>query len=319
LRIRRRQPLEILSISALDIFASALGVFVLISILLFPYYLRQPSIEAAEKGAKAELSAAGEALEQRERSLAQATERRAAAETALAAAQERLEEAESAAAEVRAAAPPAPEPEDDRGARLAINDLDLVFVLDTTGSMRQEIADLQANLIGIVRVLARLAGTLQVGLVAFKDHGEEYLTLAFPLRPMTEGNAAALVDFVDRLSADGGGDDPEPVDEALRIALSMPWRAGAKGQIIVIGDAPVHAHRLRATLELAGKFRSDGGQAGPRTLSAILTGGNRESRAFFERLASAGGGRLALHQGQMIESVLLSVLDGGGENRRAAR
>jgi len=317
LRIRRRQPLEILSISALDIFASALGVFVLISILLFPYYLKQPSIEAAEAGAEAELAAAGEALEQRERSLAEAEERRAAAETAVAAAQARMQEAESAAAQAEAAAPPEPEP--DRGARLAIADLDLVFVLDTTGSMRQEIRDLQASLIGIVRVLARLAGTLQVGLVAFKDHGEEYLTLAFPLRAMTEGNAAALVDFVDRLSADGGGDDPEPVDEALRIVLNMPWRAGAQGKIIVIGDAPVHAHRLRTTLELAESFRRDGGENAPRTVSTILTGGTSESLAFFERLADAGGGRLSLHQGQMIESVLLSVLDGGGENRSAAR
>ena len=314
MRIARRQPVEMLTISALDIFASALGVFVLISILLFPYYLKQPSIEAAQAGAEAELSAAGEAREQRERSLAEAKERRAAAETALAAAQGRVAEAESAAAEAQAAAPPAPE---SRGA-LAIADLDLVFVLDTTGSMRQEIADLQASLIGIVRVLARLAGSLQVGLVAFKDQGEEYLTRAFPLRPMTGGNAAALVDFVDRLSAEGGGDDPEPVDEALRVALAMPWRAEAKGQIIVIGDAPVHAHRLRATLDLAESFRRDGGETAPRTLSAILTGGTSESRAFFERLATAGGGRLALHGGQMIESVLLSVLDGGAAGRSAA-
>jgi hypothetical protein len=314
MRLARRQPLELLTISALDIFASSLGVFVLVSILMFPYYLKQPSLEAEQAGAEAELAAAGEALEQRTRSLAEAQARRASAETALAAARQRLQEAESAAAEAQAAAPPSPAPE-DRSARLAIADLDLVFVLDTTGSMRQEIADLQANLIGIVRVLSRLAGSLRVGLVAFKDHGDEYLTQQFPLRPMSEGNAAALVDFVGRLSAEGGGDDPEPVDEALRVALAMPWRAEAKGQIIIIGDAPAHAHRVGASLDLAESFRRDA-QA-PRAVSAILTGGNRESRAFFERLATAGGGPLALHQGQMIESVLLSVL-GGGAGRGAA-
>jgi multidrug efflux pump subunit AcrA (membrane-fusion protein) len=309
MRIARRQPLELLTISALDIFASSLGVFVLISILMFPYYLKQPSLEAEQAGARAELAAAGDAVEERARSLAAAEERRAAAETALAAARERLEQAESAAAAAR----PSPEPE-SRSA-LAIADLDLVFVLDTTGSMRQEIADLQASLIGIVRVLARLAGSLRVGLVAFKDQGEEYLTRALPLSPMTGGNAAALVDFVGRLSAQGGGDDPEPVDEALRVALAMPWRAEAKGQIIVIGDAPAHAHRQGAALDLAESFRRDA--KAPRTVSAILTGGNPESRAFLERLAAAGGGGLALHQGQMIESVLLSVL-GGGAGRSAA-
>jgi hypothetical protein len=314
MRLSRRQPLELLTISALDIFASSLGVFVLVSILMFPYYLKQPSIEAAQAGAEAELTAAGEALEQRARSVAEAKQRRANAEAALAAARQRLQHAESTAAEADAApAPPSPEP---TGA-LAIADLDLVFVLDTTGSMRHEIADLQANLIGIVRVLSRLAGSLQVGLVAFKDQGDEYLTQAFPLRPMSSGAAAALVDFVGRLSAKGGGDDPEPVDEALRVALAMPWRAEAMGQIIVIGDAPAHEYRMRQTMELAGQFRRAAGQAAPRTVSAILTSGNLESRAFFERLAAAGGGRLALHQGQMIESVLLSVLDGGASRSAA--
>ena len=70
-----------------------------------------------------------------------------------------------------------------------------------------------------------------------------------------------------------------------------------------------------AALDLAESFRRDA--KAPRTVSAILTGGNPESRAFLERLAAAGGGGLALHQGQMIESVLLSVL-GGGAGRSAA-
>ena len=53
---RRRQALEMLTISALDLFASSLGVFVLMAILLFPYYLREPSVEAELLGAQAELS-----------------------------------------------------------------------------------------------------------------------------------------------------------------------------------------------------------------------------------------------------------------------
>ncbi len=55
--VRPRQSLEVLSISALDLFASALGAFILIAILLFPYYLRQPSIEQDLAGAEQELSA----------------------------------------------------------------------------------------------------------------------------------------------------------------------------------------------------------------------------------------------------------------------
>ena len=58
-----RRPLEALSISALDLFASALGVFILMAILLFPYYLKQPSQQIDLVGAQAKLSTAAAELE----------------------------------------------------------------------------------------------------------------------------------------------------------------------------------------------------------------------------------------------------------------
>jgi hypothetical protein len=315
--VRRRQALEVLSISALDIFASALGVFVLMAILLFPYYLKQPSIDAAKAGAQAELAAAADAVEQARQAVDQAMAERVAAETARAAAQARLERAEAAAA--RAAQEPEPEevgaPADpetggEQQARIAISDLDLVFVMDTTGSMGRELADLQANLVGIIRVLSRLASSLRIGFVAFKDRGDAYLTREYPLQRMNEAHVAELVNFVKGLRAQGGGDDPEPVDEALKAALAMPWRADAQGRIIVVGDAPVHPHRYRQTLDLAARFHgSSPGEKAPRTVSAIYTGDSLAFRPFFEQLATAGGGDLSVHQGQMIESVLLSVLN----------
>lgn len=314
--VRRRQALEVLSISALDIFASALGVFVLMAILLFPYYLKQPSIEAEQAGARAELAAAADDVVHARQAIADALQERAAAQATLAEARARLVEVEALAA--RAAQEPepqevgAPAEPDTRGeqkVRIAIADLDLVFVMDTTGSMRRELADLQANLIGIIRVLSRLASSLRIGFVAFKDRGEEYVTREYPLERMNEAHVAELVRFVNGLRAKGGGDDPEPVDEALRAALAMPWRADAQGRIIIIGDAPAHAHRQGATLALAEQFRrSAPGQQAPRTVSAIYTGQSPALRPFFERLAAAGGGDLSDHQGQMIESVLLSVL-----------
>jgi hypothetical protein len=316
MRIGRRQPLEMLTISALDIFASALGVFMLVSILMFPYYLKQPSLEIELAGAQAELAAAADDVVQARHALADAAAERTAAEAAIAAARARLAEAEAAAAraaqepEPQVAAPAEPETLGEQKIRIAIADLDLVFVMDTTGSMGPELADLQANLIGIVRVLSRLASSLRIGFVAFKDRGDDYLTRVYPLERMNDAHADELVSFVGRLRAQGGGDDPEPVDEALEAALAMPWRADAQGRIIVIGDAPAHAPRLRQTIALAEQFRrsSPGAQA-PRTVSAIYTGDSLALRPFFEQLAVAGGGDLSVHQGQMIESVLLSVLN----------
>jgi hypothetical protein len=316
MRISRRQPMEMLTISALDIFASALGVFMLVSILMFPNYLKQPSIKAEQAGAQAELAAAADDLVQARQAVADALEQRTAAETTLAEARARLAEAEELAARAaqqpdpqEVGAPAEPETMGEQKIRIAIADLDLVFVMDTTGSMRRELADLQANLIGIVRVLSRLSSSLRIGFVAYKDRGELYLTKAYSLQRMNDAHAAELVNFVDGLSAEGGGDDPEPVDEALKAALALPWRADAQGRIVVIGDAA--AYQQGHAFGLAEQFRrSSPGPQAPRSVSAIFTGNSPVFRHFFERLAAAGGGDLADHQGQMIESVLLSVLKG---------
>ena len=317
--IPKRRTMEFLSISALDLFASALGVFVLMAILLFPYYLRQPSLEIELGGARAELSASGEALQDAERRAQTQALRVAQANTALARAREQLQDARAEAASAardleqsNATAsveePPAPEP---RARPLAINDLDLVFVMDTTGSMRNELADLQASLLGVIRVLHRLAPTLRVGFVAFKDHADEYLTLGFPLSPMTDDNATRVVRFVGELTAAGGGDDPEPVDEALAAAVGMEWRADALGRIIVIGDAPTRSSARSAALALAERFRmSVPDSALPRTVSAVFTGQDPGARAFFEQIARAGAGDFSAYQGQIIENVMLSVLSG---------
>ena len=308
--------MEMLTISALDIFASALGVFMLVSILMFPYYLKQPSIEAEQAGARAELAAAADDVVHARQAVADATQEQTAAEATLAQARARLTDAEALAA--RAAQQPEPqevgapaelETKGEQKIRIAIADLDLVFVMDTTGSMRRELADLQANLTGIIRVLSRLSSSLRIGFVAFKDRGDAYLTRAYPLERMNDAHAAELVNFVNGLRAEGGGDDPEPVDEALKAALAMPWRGDAQGRVIVIGDAPTH--RPGQAFGLAEQFRrSAPGPGAPRTVSGIYTGDSLAFRPFFERLAAAGGGDLSDHQGQMIESVLLSVLNG---------
>lgn len=319
--IPRRRTMEFLSISALDLFASALGIFVLMAILLFPYYLRQPSLEVELEGARAELSASGESLQDAERVAETQASRLAEATAALAAARARLEaaqaEAEAAAEALEQVAATTPEERpapDRRQTPLSINDLDLVFVMDTTGSMRSELADVQANLVGVIRVLHRLAPSLRVGFVAFKDHGDAYVTRSFPLSPMTQANVAEIVRFVGAMSAEGGGDDPEPVDEALAVATAMDWRADAQGQIIVIGDAPSRAAGRGAALALAERFRGSAAQQDlPRTVSAILTGPDRGARMFFEQIARAGGGDFSAYQGQIIENVLLSVLAAPGE------
>lgn len=317
--VRPRQTFGVLSVSALDLFAASLGVFILMALFLLPFYLREPSVEQALEGALhrfADLTRQAQTLETE--ATARARERaRLAGE--IAQLQQRLRTLQATAAamqeEVDQAVDTATVPTVDRQqshsnlATLSIADLDVVFVMDTTGSMGEELEDFRANLIGIVRVLHRLAPTLRVGFVAFKDRGEDYVTRRFDLQAMDDANLAAILRFVNALTAGGGGDRPEPVGTALAEAVAMPWRAEAQGRIIVIGDAPAHQGDWQATYASARSFRESGAAAGmPRSVSAIFTGSRPQTRAFFARLASEGGGELMVHRGQMIESVLLSVL-----------
>jgi von Willebrand factor type A domain len=320
--IPRRRTMEMFSISALDLFASALGTFILLAILLFPFYLRQPSLDTELQGAQAELAASAQSLREAERTAETTALRKAQAIAALAEARTRLQQAQAAAAAAAAdleqtASPAEQEPSTDRQSALSINDLDLVFVMDTTGSMRAELADVQANLLGVIRVLARLAPSLRVGFVAFKDRGAAYVTRGFPLSPMTQDNVLKVIRFVGEMSAEGGGDDPEPVDEALAVATAMPWRDDAQGQIIVIGDAPARPSGRGRALALAERFRfSAPDHALPRTVSTIYTGPASAAQMFFEQVARAGGGEFSAYQGQIIENVLLSVLRDPGEQAR---
>jgi hypothetical protein len=322
--IPRRRTMEMFSISALDLFASALGTFILLAILLFPFYLRQPSLDTELAGARAELAASGESLQDAERTAETQAQRVAQANAALALARQQLADARAAAADLEQSMAAATASEAVRPAParretpLAINDLDLVFVMDTTGSMRNELADVQANLLGVIRVLARLAPSLRLGFVAFKDHGDAYVTQSFRLSPMSQDNVVKVIGFVGEMSAAGGGDDPEPVDEALAVATAMDWRADAQGQIVVIGDAPVRPAGRGTALALAERFRrSAPDPALPRSVSSIFTGDGPAARIFFEQLARAGGGDFSAYQGQIIENVLLSVLrDPGGQAGR---
>lgn len=323
---RPSRSLEVLSISALDLFASALGVFILVAILLFPFYLKQPSLNDALAGARATLSAAADSNTASKRRSQNAKEEQTAAEQAIAAAEADLALAETEREEARATASTAAARRQqlaqqqaaatEQLANLFVTDLDIVFVMDATGSMDDEIADVQANLLGIVRVLNRLAPSLHVGFVAYKDPGFAYVTKVLPLTDMATDNLRRAQAFVDSLDADGGGDHPESLDIALKEAVALDWRANAQGRIIIVGDAPARRQNWNTTFEHARNFQASAVQPGlPRYVSAVFSGSRPADRAFFERLARAGGGDFVAHRGQMMESVLLSVLTKGPDTR----
>lgn len=120
--------------------------------------------------------------------------------------------------------------------------LDLAFVVDTTGSMGDELAYLQAELRSVVEsVEAEHADvTVRVGIVVFRDEGDEYVTRSSDL----SADIGVAQRFLAEQYASGGGDFPEAVDAALHAAMhELTWSESARARLLVLAlDAPPH-HR----------------------------------------------------------------------------
>jgi hypothetical protein len=119
--------------------------------------------------------------------------------------------------------------------------VDLVFAIDTTGSMGPYINGVKVAARSITSQLFRLADA-RVALVDYKDLYASCPSDGYAARvdlPFST-DSAAFDTAVGTLSAAGGCDIPESVYSGLIEAIGLPWRDGVTRAVIVMGDAPPH-------------------------------------------------------------------------------
>ena len=120
-------------------------------------------------------------------------------------------------------------------------DIDVVFVVDTTGSMGGEIAQIRADLSILVDQLATTTDSYRVAVVSYRDFSQRTGDSDdYPSRvdqTFTE-DLDLIQAAIDSLTADGGGDWEETVFSGIQAAIELPWRPGVTKIAIVIGDAP---------------------------------------------------------------------------------
>jgi hypothetical protein len=172
--------------------------------------------------------------------------------------------------------------------------LDLVLVLDATDSMTPYIEQAKARLRQVLNVVTGLVPNARVGVVAYKDYGDDYGPTACRFMALSE-NHQAVRKFIDETIAGGGGDIPEPIQEALAIATStrqMGWNARRKRVVILVGDSPCHSTGRAAAYNFAAAFAKDGG-----VINVIDTGGTGAPgvarttlQPDLQRIARDGGG-----------------------------
>jgi uncharacterized protein YegL len=167
--------------------------------------------------------------------------------------------------------------------------VEVAFVLDTTGSMGGLIEGAKKKIWSIATAIAdsNPDADVRMGLVAYRDLGDDYVTRTYDLTTDIQDLYANLLE----LKARGGGDWPESVNEALDIAVNkLRWTPGSDTRRIVflVGDAPPHMDYAQDT-----KYPTTLAVAKQKDIivNAVLAGTARDTERVWREIAQSGNGR----------------------------
>jgi len=170
-------------------------------------------------------------------------------------------------------------------------DIDVAFVVDTTGSMGGQIAQVREDLSSLVDQLAATTDSFRVAVVSYRDFSERTGDpIDYPSRvdQTFTDDLPSIQAAIDSLTAAGGGDWPETVFSGIQAAIELPWRPGVTKIAIVIGDAPAHSpepiSNLTAEQIVANSIAVD-----PVQVIGVDSGGLNDNGAVGEISAGTGG------------------------------
>ncbi|MGK7923223.1 MAG: VWA domain-containing protein [Trichodesmium sp.] len=118
---------------------------------------------------------------------------------------------------------------------------DIMFVLDSTGSMQGEIDGIKETIMEFADTIEKDGVRVRVGLIEFRDRliNEEHQVLKFKGEVFTN-NPIIFRQEVAKLKANGGGDAPESSLDAVMLALGQPFDLESNKAIVLVTDAPPH-------------------------------------------------------------------------------
>jgi hypothetical protein len=132
--------------------------------------------------------------------------------------------------------------------------LDVVLVIDGTGSMNLIIDDVKAKMSQLIRAVHRLVPIARVGIVVFGGKGEPR-----ELQPLTL-SPDKLEAFLSHIKAKGGGEWEEDTRGAVQGAMNqMDWKPYAKKVIVLVGDSPPEKADFAPLMSDIKQFRTRNG------------------------------------------------------------
>jgi Mg-chelatase subunit ChlD len=170
--------------------------------------------------------------------------------------------------------------------------MEMVFVLDTTGSMGGLLTGAKERIWGIVNEVMQTSrlSSVKVGLVAYRDRGDQYITQVLPLTEDLDKVYSTLMNY----EAAGGGDEAEDVRRALAEGVGKAgWSQASPGNaqiLFLVGDAPPHDYDDETdpltTADLAVKRGI--------IVNTIQCGGSVTTKQVWEAIARRGQGQYFL-------------------------
>lgn len=169
--------------------------------------------------------------------------------------------------------------------------VEVVFCLDTTGSMSGLIEGAKQKIWSIVNQIAsgRPIPEIKVGLLAYRDRGDQYVTKMFALTADLDEVHKNLREF----KADGGGDSPESVNQAINESVvKFKWSKEKETLriIFLVGDAPPHMdYKDDVKYSETCKIASEQGII----INTVLCGNDGEAKKHWLAICEKAGGSFA--------------------------
>ena len=331
-----RKEISIFSVSTLDLFASALGAFMIVALMLLPYFPNtdptpgvaiSPDELEAVRNQLANAEAALEDARLRQEELARDLDEAMAAIRADSRAEISPRELERLRDELSRATAAL----DDARLReqqlaLALEEatsrvprlppIDLVIALDTTASMENEVAGLREDIAGLAELLVRLTDDAAIGIIDFKDRCDPQTALRVaPLQPIDRRSVRRLTAFARSMrpgSSSCNNTPEEDYAEALQAAVTTNWRSESEQRVIVmISDNAAHPGMTDWAVQDARDFARRPGARHRVSSVYVNTGSLAGGQAFMQAVAQAGQGQFvhANEHASLSVTILIAIFD----------
>lgn len=176
---------------------------------------------------------------------------------------------------------------------LRLDAIDVVFVIDSTGSMGGVLQWIQRDVIRMMKTFRFFSRQPRIGVVFYRDHEDAQYSYTVRSVPLT-GDGETLYRAIAGERPFGGGTWEEAVLDGLKVGLTeQKWnaRSFAKRVVMLIGDAPPHKKDLPEVKTLVGLYGRNGYVIHTVKVSDIPGAEDDPAMNIFEELAELGGGQ----------------------------